>query len=222
MKNKKGALPLLIVLLGVLTFSTVSYLGVKYFKEKQVKKALNPKTNQNQTTPSVVSPTTLEITQTPKPLPTTDQKTEADWLTYKNYLNKFLINYPKEAKIKAEDEVKEIENSNCVRIYTENYYVLIGGANEENYNCFRTGVGADWSSGPKEIVNIGGIEYELTGMHTESASSGYYEDTFATLTVDKRVRIEFGVSVNEKYGNIKKSEAKATLAKILKSYSPAE
>ena len=221
MKNKKGALPLLVVLLGVLTFSTASYLGVKYFKEKQVKKIINPKINQNQTTPPVAN-STLEITQASKPLPITEQKTEDNWLTYKNYLNKFLINYPKEAKIKADDDIKGIENSNCVRIYTNNYYVLIGGANEENYDCFRTGVGADWSSGPKEIVNIGGVEYEVTGMHTESASVGYYEDTFAVPTIDKRVRIEFGVSVNEKYGSIKKSEAKAILNKILKSYSLAE
>jgi len=229
MKNKKGNILLLVILLGLLTFSTASYVGVKYFKEKKAKKVLNQKTSQNQnptSTPSTFVTPSAEPTSPKTPtsnlLPTKEEKSETDWLTYKNYLNKFLINYPKEAKIEKRDEADIIENSNCVRIYTQNYYVLIGGANEENYDCFRTGVGANYAQGPTETVNIGGGEYKVTGMHTESASAGYYEEFFAVPTVDKRVRFEFGISVNEKYGSIKKAEAKAILAKILKSYSPAE
>jgi hypothetical protein len=168
MKNRKGNILLLVILLGLLTFSTASYVGVKYFKEKKAPKVLNQKTNQNPTsTPStVVTPSaepTLTKIPTLTPFPTKEEKSETDWLTYKNYLNKFLINYPKEAKIEKRDEADIIENSNCVRIYTQNYYVLIGGANEENYDCFRTGVGANYAQGPTETVKIGGSEYEVTG-----------------------------------------------------------
>jgi len=38
MKNKKGNIFLLVILLGLLTFSTASYVGARYFKEKKAAK----------------------------------------------------------------------------------------------------------------------------------------------------------------------------------------
>ncbi|MDD3086925.1 MAG: hypothetical protein PHH45_03270, partial [Patescibacteria group bacterium] len=155
-----------------------------------------------------------------------EQTINSGWLEYKNYLNKYRIEYPSEAKITdmSDPAAENIEYSSCLKISTENYYVLIGTAPEDDdpITCFRTGVGTDWGQGPTEEVTAAGMEYTTTGMHTEAASAGYYQDFFMISPVDGRVKIEYGTDVNEKYGSISKVDAKEIVHKIIASYSPAE
>lgn len=152
--------------------------------------------------------------------------TNEGWSLYKNYQNSFLIEYPTDAQVEdiSDPVASDIHYSECVKISTDNYYVLVGTAPTEDdpVMCFRSGVGADWSQGPTETVTAAGMEYTTTGMHTEAASAGYYQDFFMISPVDGRVNIEYGIDVNEKYGTISKVDAKDIVHKIIASYSPAE
>jgi len=147
--------------------------------------------------------------------------------TYKNYTIKYLIEYPAEATVEdmSDPKADAIENSTCLKISTDNYYILIGkkpSESDEAGLCFRTGVGADWSNGPTDTLAAAGMEYTANGMHTEAASAGYYQDFFSISPVNGRVKIEYGTSVNEKYTSATKDQAKSQVHKIIASYSPAE
>lgn len=152
---------------------------------------------------------------------------ESKYKEYKNLAIKYLIQYPIDAKIEeiSEPKASSIENAECVKISTENYYVIIGKAEiaeDAPALCFRTGVGADWGNGPEDSVTAAGMTYTANGMHTEAASAGYYHDFFMISPVDQRVKIEYGTLVNEKNGSITKAAAKNLVHDIISTYSPAE
>jgi hypothetical protein len=155
-----------------------------------------------------------------------DDAVTAGYELYKNYLNKYRIEYPSGATVEdfSDPVADSIENSGCLKISTENYYVLIGTkpTEETATACFRTGVGSDWTNGPSDTLTAAGMEYTTNGMHTEAASAGYYQDFFMIQPVDNRVSIEYGTSVNEKYGTISKQAAKDLVHSIIATYNPAE
>ncbi len=179
-----------------------------------------------------VSPTATSVktkSATVSATASSSQSSESEWLTFNNYANKYTIKYPPEAKIEngsaTESEKGKVpKDAACVKISTDNYYVLIGPVPDENNPifCFRTGVGTEWLNGPSDTVTAAGMSYTVDGMHTEAASAGNYEDFFLISPVDNRVKIEYGTSVNEKYGTITKVQAKDTVHKIVAEYSPAE
>jgi hypothetical protein len=153
------------------------------------------------------------------------EKDENGWTIYKNYKYSYLISVPSDATLsdQSENPTGDNKDSDCIEIKTDNYSIRIAPELDENNPtaCLRTGFGADWAEGPTDSINIQGIDYSPTGMHTEAASAGYYQDYFHIDLVDGH-RIEYGISVNEKYGTITKEEAKSTLHKVLQTYSPAE
>jgi hypothetical protein len=153
-----------------------------------------------------------------------DEVDENGWTIYKNYKYSYLISVPTGATITNESEEQgDIKNSNCVEIKTDNYSVRIAAPLDEADPtiCLRTGFGTDWSEGPTDSLSIQSIDYNPTGMHTEAASAGYYQDYFHIDLVDGR-RIEYTTSVNEKYGTMTKTEAKNAVHTLLQTYSPAE
>ena len=215
--SKKTILIIVLVILGTLILASGSYAGYRFWKHNQDLKEQEKNSAENEElVESDESQTSDESEQT----------INSGWLEYKNYLNKYRIEYPSEAKITdmSDPTAENIEYSSCLKISTENYYVLIGTAPEDDdpITCFRTGVGTDWGQGPTETVTAAGMEYTITGMHTEAASAGYYQDFFMISPVDGRVKIEYGTDVNEKYGTISKTSAKEIVHKIIASYSPAE
>lgn len=218
------------VLVVVLVFSFLVLIASGYFtyrwwqnkkiEEKQAEELLNQENAE-------------EIAAASGEVETTDNQnypesavTNEGWLLYKNYQNNFLIEYPSEAKIEYMNDptTNDIRYSKCVKISTDNYYILVGSvpSSDDPIFCFRTGVGTEWGQGPTETVTAAGMEYTITGMHTEAASAGYYKDFFMISPVDGRVKIEYGIDVNEKYGTISKTSAKEIVHKIIASYSPAE
>ena len=215
--SKKTILIIVLVILGTLMLAGGSYAGYRLWKHNQdLKEQEKNNAGNEESVESDESQTSDESEQT----------INSGWLEYKNYLNKYRIEYPSEAKITdmSDPAAENIEYSSCLKISTENYYVLIGTAPEDDdpVTCFRTGVGTDWGQGPTETVTAAGMEYTTTGMHTEAASAGYYQDFFMISPVDGRVKIEYGTDVNEKYGTISKTSAKEIVHKIVASYSPAE
>jgi len=215
--SKKTILIIVLVILGTLILASGSYAGYRFWKHNQDLKEQEKNSAENEElVESDESQTSDESEQT----------INSGWLEYKNYLNKYRIEYPSEAKITdmSDPATENIEYSSCLKISTENYYVLIGTAPEDDdpITCFRTGVGTDWGQGPTETVTAADMEYTTTGMHTEAASAGYYQDFFMISPVDGRVKIEYGTDVNEKYGSISKVDAKEIVHKIIASYSPAE
>jgi len=151
---------------------------------------------------------------------------QSDWQSFSNFGIKYLIEYPKDATLHdySDPTVDDIRYSTCLKISTEYYYVLIGAVPSEDLSavCFRTGVGTDWINGPSDTVTAAGMEYTTEGMHSESASVGFYEDFFMISPVDGRVKIEYGTSVNTDMGTISKDEAKDIVHQIVASYNPAE
>ncbi|HOE15554.1 MAG TPA: hypothetical protein PLH82_02715 [Candidatus Paceibacterota bacterium] len=222
--SKKTILIIVLIILGALILASGSYAGYRLWKHNKELKEQEKISAENdesiETDEEQISAESEQETET------NDQTVNSGWLEYKNYLNKYLIEYPNEAKISdiSDPAVLDINYSNCLKISTENYYVLIGTAPGENdpATCFRTGVGADWGQGPTETLTAAGMEYTTTGMHTEAASAGYYQDFLMISPVDGRVKIEYGIDVNEKYGTISKIDAKEIVHKIIASYSPAE
>ena len=215
--SKKTILIIVLVILGTLILASGSYAGYRFWKHNQDLKEQEKNSAENEElVESDESQTSDESEQT----------INSGWLEYKNYSNKYRIEYPSEAKITdmSDPATENIEYSSCLKISTENYYVLIGTAPEDDdpITCFRTGVGTDWGQGPTETVTAADMEYTTTGMHTEAASAGYYQDFFMISPVDGRVKIEYGTDVNEKYGSISKVDAKEIVHKIIASYSPAE
>lgn len=215
--SEKTILIIVLVILGTLMLAGGSYAGYRFWKHNQDLKEQEKNSAENEElVESDESQTSDESEQT----------INSGWLEYKNYSNKYRIEYPSEAKITdmSDPAAENIEYSSCLKISTENYYVLIGTAPEDDdpITCFRTGVGTDWGQGPTETVTAAGMEYTTTGMHTEAASAGYYQDFFMISPVDGRVKIEYGTDVNEKYGSISKVDAKEIVHKIIASYSPAE
>jgi hypothetical protein len=203
--------------LGILILAGGSYAGYRYLKNKEIKE----KEELEET-----SQESIEDTTDAEESVTEETVLNTGWSVYKNYLNKYRIEYPQEAKITdiSDPTVEEINYSGCLKISTDNYYVLIGTTPGENdpAACFRTGVGTDWNQGPTETVVVAGMEYTTIGMYTEAASAGYYQDFFMISPVDGRIKIEYGIDVNEKYGTINKADAKEIVHKIIASYSPAE
>ena len=215
--SEKTILIIVLVILGTLILASGSYAGYRFWKHNQDLKEQEKNSAENEElVESDESQTSDESEQT----------INSGWLEYKNYSNKYRIEYPSEAKITdmSDPAAENIEYSSCLKISTENYYVLIGTAPEDDdpITCFRTGVGTDWGQGPTETVTAADMEYTTTGMHTEAASAGYYQDFFMISPVDGRVKIEYGTDVNEKYGSISKVDAKEIVHKIIASYSPAE
>lgn len=152
------------------------------------------------------------------------EKDENGWTIYKNYKYSYLISVPTDATITDESEEQgDIKNSNCVEIKADTYSIRIAPELDEANPtiCLRTGFGTEWSEGPSDSIKIQSIDYNPTGMHTEAASAGYYQDYFHIDLVDGH-RIEYGISVNEKYGTMTKIQAKELVHKILQTYSPAE
>ncbi|MFA5157946.1 MAG: hypothetical protein WC451_02030 [Patescibacteria group bacterium] len=203
--------------------------GVSVFSYRnEIKEKIWPKRDSvtNDATPAAETTTNSTPNSESKDNPATNLD-ESKYKEYRNFAIKYLIHYPIEAKIEdiGEPKASNIENADCVKISTDNYYVIIGKAEiaeDSPALCFRTGVGADWGNGPEDSVTAAGMTYTPNGMHTEAASAGYYQDFFMISPVDQRVKIEYGTSVNEKYGTISKAAAKELVHQIVASYNPAE
>ena len=216
---------ILIVLIGLIVLGGGGYAMAKYYKNKQAANG----TKQAEDTSGSTDSTAGQVSSSTKSTadnPATDIN-ESSWIEYQNSLIKYLVRYPKDAKIEeiSAPKASTISQAKCIKISTDNYYVIIGDAavaENEPALCFRTGVGADWSNGPADSVTAAGMTYSPNGMHTEAASAGYYQDFFMIAPVDQRVKIEYGTSVNEKYGTITKVEAKNMVHAIVASYNPAE
>jgi len=213
---------LLIVLAVIVLLALGIYIGFKLHG------------NKNTADNAPAAPDTATMTKTETDALTETDTTESqttntttDWLTYSNFTLSYLVQYPKDAKLEdlSDPAAADIKESPCLKISNDNFYVLIGKVISDDNPpglCFRTGVGADWTNGPSDTVTAAGMEYTANGMHTEAASAGYYKDFFMISPVDGRVKIEYGTSVNEKYGTITKAQAKDLVHKVVASYTPAE
>jgi len=225
--SKKGnrlwliTIPIVIILVVGGAFAYDRYFDSYFKKEKEATKTTADSSN-----------TATSTTESDKDISSADQNVTSDeaittgYELYKNYLNKYRIEYPSGATVEdfSDPVADSIENSSCLKISTDNYYVLIGTkpTEETAAACFRTGVGSDWTNGPSDTLTAAGMKYTADGMHTEAASAGYYQDFFMIQPVDNRVSIEYGTSVNEKYGTISKQAAKDLVHSIIATYSPAE
>ncbi|MCX6810647.1 MAG: hypothetical protein NTY30_02855 [Candidatus Berkelbacteria bacterium] len=200
------------------------YAGVKYYHKKQDQKKTDEAKTSSPTSTVTNNSTTAGTSSTGVVSERSNPgNTHADWLTYANFLTSYMISYPADAKIEdlSNPKAADIAHSKCIKISTDNYYVLVGSADTSN-TCFRTGVGDDWSTGPTETVAPAGANYTITGMHNEAASAGYYNDFFLINLLDGVNKIEYGISVNEKYGTITKAAATDLVHQIVTTYNPAE
>lgn len=221
--GRKNLLWLWILITVILVGGGVSAFAYReVIKEKIWTNKENPATNPSSSDTKTESASSSETADDPA-----TNLDESKYKEYKNFAIKYLVHYPIEAKIEdiSEPKASSIENADCIKISTDNYYVIIGKAEiaeDSPALCFRTGVGTDWGSGPEDSVTAAGMTYTPNGMHTEAASAGYYQDFFMISPVDQRVKIEYGISVNEKYGTISKAAAKELVHQIVASYNPAE
>lgn len=219
--SKKVILIVATCMLVAAILGTGVYAGVKYYKKKQdQKKADEAKTSTTtNNSSSTVTSSNGAVTNATNP-----GNTHSDWLTYANFLTSYMISYPTDAKVTdlSNPKTSDLTESKCLKISTDNYYVIVGKVTDQLADCFRTGVGADWSTGPTETVTPAGASYTITGMHNEAASAGYYNDYFLVNLLDGVNKIEYGISVNEKYGTITKAAATDLVHQIVATYNPAE
>lgn len=219
--SKKVIWIVVISVLGALILATGIYAGVRYYKEKQSEKKADEAKTSTTASDSTTSATSDSGATSERKNP---GNTNPEWLTYSNFLTSYMISYPKEAKIEdmGSPKATKISDSACVKISTDTYYVLVGKVTDQPADCFRTGVAEDWRTGPTETVTPAGASYTVTGMHNEAASAGYYNDFFLVNLIDGTNKIEYGISVNEKYGQGTKVGAKELVHQIVATYNPAE
>lgn len=219
--SKKTILIIVLVIAGVLILAGGGYFGYRYWQNRKVEN------QQEIDEANGIAQKDEDDDATDDSEMTNEEATQnIGWALQKNFQNNYSVEYPKDAIVEdlSDPTSSDITYSKCLKISTDNYYVLIGTAPGEDDigTCFRTGVGSDWTNGPTETVTAAGMEYTTTGMHSEAASAGYYRDFFSISPVDGRVKIEYGIDVNEKYGTISKEDAKGIVHRIVASYSPAE
>lgn len=216
--SKKVTLIVSICILGVAMLTlAATYFGIKYFKSKKIKTESKEIVSQAATNNSS-APGASEISGSANP-----GNTHADWLTYSNSSTSYMISYPTEAKVEdlSNPKTTGLSHSKCIKISTENYYVIVGNADASNI-CFRNEASDDWATGPTEIVTPAGASYTVTGMHKEAASAGYYYDYFLIDLLDGVNKMEYGITVNEKYGTMTKSAASDLVHQIVATYNPAQ
>lgn len=215
----KKVIIIIACVLGLGILGTGGYFLAKYLIHKNDENKASEVAKSNSPSKSKEGATTGESSTDPSENP---GNTNSDWPTYKNYELSYMINYPKEAKVEdlSNPKATSISDSKCYKISTDNYYVIVGKV--DAVSCFRTGVADDWRSGPSDTVSAAGKSYTTEGMHNEAASAGYYNDYFTILPVDNNVKIEYGTSVNEKYGTITKIATKDLVHQIVATYNPAE
>jgi hypothetical protein len=150
------------------------------------------------------------------------------WKIFKNFAQGYLIEYPDGATVEnassSESEVSKPANeAACVKVSTKYVWVVIASRTiADDTSCLRTGFGTEWSNAPTEVVTAAGVTYDAQGMKTEAASAGYYQDDYL-ITTTSGEKIEYGISVNEKYDTaMTKAQAKELVHKIVASFSPAE
>jgi len=237
--TKKTKIIILISVLVLALLAGGTYFYIRYSNDQKALKANEDRgkrldedktadTNKTSATEEASAPSASTSTNNSSQT-TSNATSTSEWLTYSNYAIKYLIQYPKDAKVENipiddASTATDVKDSMCVKISTENYYVLIGKkpTNTDPVGCLRTGVGEGWINGPSDTVTAAGMEYTANGMHTESASAGTYEDFFMISPADNRVGIEYGTSVNEKYGTVTKAQAKELVHSIVATYNPAE
>ncbi|TSC93958.1 MAG: hypothetical protein Athens101428_481 [Candidatus Berkelbacteria bacterium Athens1014_28] len=221
--SKKVVVIIVVCVLGLTILGAGGYVLARYFIHRNDEKKANEVAENNSSDKAKEEATTEE---SPTDSSENPGNTNIDWPTYKNYELSYMINYPKEAKVEdmGDPKASDLKNSKCLKISTDNYYVLVGKVPTENdaSACFRTGVGSDWTNGPTDTVTAAGVNYTPNGMHTEAASAGYYYDFFLISPADENVKIEYGTSVNEKYGTMSKATAKDLVHQIVATYNPAE
>jgi hypothetical protein len=225
----KKVLIVVLIVVGLVLLGG-GFAAGRYFQKKNDKTQKESVSATPTTTVSAIRTTTKTAATTKSVTSGTSTSASPTGLSsYRSYSLKYDIQYPSEAKIEnasgsESEQGKELKDAQCIKISTDNYYVIIGPKPDETnpIECFRTGVGTEWGNGPSDTITAAGMEYTANGMHTESASAGYYQDFFSISPVDGRVMIEYGTSVNEKYGTITKAEAKQKVHSIIATYSPAE
>jgi len=184
--------------------------------------------NKNQTAKNGGTQNTNTSGSAANTVPEEQAQNGAGWKIFKNFAQSYLIEYPDGATVEnasaSEGEKDKAANeATCVKISTKYVWVIIAGRNiSSDTFCLTTGFGTEWSNAPDEQVTAAGQEYTAHGMKTEAASAGYYKDDYL-ITLTSGEKIEYGISVNEKYDNqMTKAQAKELVKKIVASFSPAE
>ena len=202
---------LLGILIGLILLGLGVFLG--YYLPKKLSK--------NNSTPTA---TTTNTTTDQTAAPAEQAQNGTGWKIFKNFAEGYLIEYPIDATVvNADNPAAPTNGAKCVKISTKYVWVVIAARDiTDDVSCLRTGVGTEWSNAPSEKVTAAGQEYTATGMKTEAASAGYYQDDYMITTLSGE-RIEYGIDVNEKYDPaMTKAQAKELVHKMLASFSPAE
>lgn len=213
--TKQNIIVLIIVIVLVLVLLIgLGVGGYYYYKSK------NKITN---TTPTATT-TTTSNSANDTTIPAEIAQNGTGWNIFKNFGEGYLIEYPDGATVvNVSDPAAPTDGAKCVKISTKYVWVVISSRNNENeIDCLRSGFGTEWSNAPDEVVTAAGATYTATGMKTEAASAGYYQDDFLITTMSGE-KIEYGIDVNEKYDTaMTKAQAKELVHKMVASFSPAE
>lgn len=207
---KKWVLIVLIIVLVIVVGGGAFFLGRWY-------------SNRQKTIPSP-SPTLL---QNPSPTPTktatpTPSPTQEGWKTFINDDYGYRLSYPEGASISYADEneaqTQGLTKKACVEIKTDVWYVVISASANKDGKiiCGRTGVGSDYHES-NDTIKIEGKTYDASGFELEYASAGNHE-AFWVVRLDNETKIEYGVTTNDRYGEVKFEEAKTIVKKVVQSY----
>ena len=185
--NQKSTKWILGILIGLIILALGFGLGYFLLKRSEKKETAT-------TTPATnTSPKTTTV-------PEETAQNGAGWKIFKNFAESYLIEYPADATVvNADNPAAPTNGAKCVKISTKYVWVIIAAKDiPDTIDCLNTGFGTDWSNAPDETVTAAGPTYTAKGMKTEAASAGYYRDDYM-ITVASGEKIEYGISVNEKY-----------------------
>lgn len=151
-------------------------------------------------------------------------KAPNDWKTFENSAQKYSFRSPAGTSILNADTTEKQKQpaklSNCVKITVKNATIVIAGKFiDDNTPCLRNDLGNGWQDAPREKIMIGQIDYEVSGIKKELASTGYYEDYYRVNLVSGE-EIEYSVLVNKQYNNLDDiDQAKNLVHQILENFS---
>jgi len=226
-KNNSRWIPIALIILGIGAIAAALFFGLKYFGRDD---ANDTKKEESSVLPtSSSSSSRVERSSSSVSVSSTSSSAANNWSHFINTAHSYSVDYPAgftvtNASDSPEDETKTAAETNCLLISNKYVTVKISALGDEEppSYCLNTGFGQEWSSAPKDNLNIAGTDYVASGMKTEAASAGYYKALYSIQALDGRV-IEYGIDVNEKYDSaMTKAAALALAHQIISSYTPAE